>query len=163
MKHERYVWLGVVAGAGLLLYTCDASANRRYGALDSEAKRLRADSVRLVAHANSIAVRLRVETVTVNRTRTQWRTLVDSVLRFDTVQLTRRETLLVARADTAIKACTDALGTCSELVRAKDRLLANRDSALQVEIARRPSIFDKTRNALAFIAAGYFLHLATAR
>ena len=50
-------------------------------------------------------------------TRTRWRETVDTLV------LTERESVIVAAADTAINACSIALGTCEQRVAERDSLL----------------------------------------
>lgn len=157
MKAERLIWLGALAASGVLLQQCDARANRDIGALNARIGQLSALHRVLQQKAESLESDLRVDTVHLTRVLTRRDTVLDSIIRHDTIPLTRRETVLVAIADTAIRACTEALGTCAALVRVKDSLLTNYDERLRVEIARRPSFLDKARSAVVYGAAGFLL------
>lgn len=158
MMRERWAWLAAVAICVLVVYRCDAKAQQEIGALNLRSAQLASANDSLHAVVDSLDTKLEVDTVTAYVTRDRWRTLIDSFTHFDTVHLTRRETLIVERATAALGGCQQALGTCIASVRARDALIANRDSAFAVELARRPSFFDKARSAVVFAAAGYLLH-----
>lgn len=157
MSKERWIWLAVFALLAIGVYRWDVSANRRYGALAQRAQQLQDENRNWRRLTESLGTSLRTQTVTVNRTLVRRETVLDSILRVDTLVLTRRESVLVAVADTVIRACTEALNTCAELVRAKDRVIANRESTITLERKLRPSFGDKLRSALVFAAAGYLV------
>lgn len=155
------MWVAIIAACAALLYKCDANAQRDIGAANLRARQLDSANKALLATNDSLESAFQVETVTVRETRDRWRTLVDSVLTHDTITLTQRETLIVVRATEALGACQDALSTCMRLRSAKDSIIANREEALRVEIARRPSFFDKVRSAAIYSVGGYFIGRGT--
>lgn len=160
---DRLIYLGAFALGFVLFQQCDAKRQREIGALNALNGQLAASHRVLAQRADSLERSFRTETVTVRQTVTRFRTIVDSIVRFDTIPVTKRETLIVERAAAAIGACTDALGTCAALVRSKDALLANRDSALRTALSLRPSFWERRRDDAVKIGLGVALHWAVAR
>ena len=112
-----------LAVAFLLMSQCE----RRRSAEDiarhrERAERLARDSAEAVAtvrRTDSVFFR---DTVRLTSTVTRWRTVTDSLLRTDT--LTVRESVLVAAGDTVIRACQQAVQSCTQRVAARDSLIA---------------------------------------
>lgn len=113
-------WLLGAAVAASLAWGGISVHLRAIGRWEAREAAARQDARRWAQRADSLSRVFHVETVHVARAVARWRTVRDTLWRLDTVPITRRETLLVAAAETAITACTRALGTCAEALEARD-------------------------------------------
>jgi hypothetical protein len=153
-------WVAVLV-VGLLVERC--TRDRYHERLGAAAQQLAAarDSSRLHARrADSLSRVFHVDTVRVTKTVTAWRTLTDTLVLSDTVPVpveVVRE--VVATADSAITACTLALGTCSELTAALRRqvagLTAERDAALTIARRAKPGALQRWGERVLYASAGY--------
>lgn len=131
-------WVAVgflVMGLVMLLVTqCErrVSAEEK-GELRAENQRLRGELARLQASARRVDTQYVRDTVKLGAATTRWRTLLDSIRVTDT--LTVRESVIVAAADTAIRACRQALTTCEQRVAVRDSLLAHAAARLRNDAA----------------------------
>lgn len=116
-------WL-VVAVLGLFA-KCTYDGRRR-----AEGREAVALEQRRVAEKQLLAARTRVDTVYRVDTARLWRTvtrtetLLDTLLKSDTIVLTKRESVLVFVADSLIGQCRAAVLTCEARVRVRDSLNA---------------------------------------
>ena len=86
------------------------------------AKRLQADSARAANAIRRTDSVFFADTITLTRTRDRFVRVVDSIRTTDT--LTVRESVLVATADTALRACQAVVTSCVARVAARDSLIA---------------------------------------
>jgi hypothetical protein len=111
-----------LALAFLLMAQCE---RRRVGAREAELRaeiaELRRDSVTQAREIGRVDSVFTTDTLRLTGTVTRFRTRVDSLLRTDT--LTVRESVIVAAADTAIRACQSAVTSCAQRVAARDSML----------------------------------------
>ena len=124
--NPRALLIPVASVAAILLVLLSAQcerrkANEQIGGYRERIEQLLRDSV-----ARAVAIR-RVDsvftrdTVRLARTLTRWRTRVDSIARAET--LTVRESVIVAAADTAIRACNVAVASCTRRVSERDSMI----------------------------------------
>jgi hypothetical protein len=121
-------WVAVgFLGMAVVMLTLTQCERRRHSEREGElTERLRAlaterDTLRTrAARRDTVYQR---DTVKLTGTVTRFRTLVDSLVRTDT--LTVRESVLVAAADTLIQACRATITTCEQRVADRDRIIAN--------------------------------------
>jgi hypothetical protein len=125
-------------------------------------------AVRLAHNAVTIdslkAEQRRVDSVFVSDTIRLWRTvtrtesLIDTILRVDTVPLTFRESVLVFIADSLVRQCRDVVTTCESRVAVRDSLIQSitweRD---QWKRRAKPSFLTRTTTALQWAAVGYLI------
>lgn len=139
--------------------------------------RRRAEGAEAVAIAqrkaalDSLAIeRRRVDTQYVRDTVRLWRsiesvrTLLDTLMLSDTVVLTKRESVLVFAADTAVKRCQAAVLTCERRVFLADSTTAvltiDRDYWRE---RARPSLLTQLSTAAKWLAIGYGVRAVTTR
>lgn len=123
---------------------------QRRVALDSLAKQTR--------RVDSVYVR---DTVRLWRTVTDIRTLLDTLMQSDTVVLTRRESVIVYRADSAVNACTIAIGTCEERVRVRDLRIDSLNADRNYWRRKsNPSLLTQLSTASKWLAVGFLIGVA---
>jgi hypothetical protein len=144
--------LAVAVGGGWLL-----SHNAKQRALGAAAIR---DSINAARIDSLTGASARRDTLYVTDTLTRWRTvrttetLIDTLLRSDTVVLTRRESVIVFAADSAIQACRSIVLGCEARVAARDSLLsALTDDRDRWKGRARPSFTTQTVHDAKVIAA----------
>ena len=122
-----YPWVKPLIFGGLvaLLVITGLWLDRRrattLGRAEARIEQLARDNIRLAAAArrtDSVFVR---DTLRLTRTVTRFRTVVDSLVRTDT--LTVREQVIVATADSALHACADVVASCTARVAARDSVI----------------------------------------
>lgn len=116
-KAVPYVLAAAISGGWLV------SHNAKQRALGAAAVR---DSIKTARLDSFARVTARRDTLYVRDTVTKWRsireveTLIDTLLHSDTVTLTVRESVFVARADTAIRMCRSIVLLCEQRVADRD-------------------------------------------
>lgn len=130
----------------------------------NETARLAETNTRIAITDSLVKVRLRIidsiqsafkaETVHVTKTRIEYRTLIDSFTQFDTIPLTKRETVIVQAADNAIRACTLALNSCSILQHQKDSVILSKNEIISQYQKQQPSFVRKNSERLIIFLAG---------
>lgn len=121
-----------------------------------------AENVRL---QDSLRKRLvRVDTAYLTDTLVKWRTvrstetLIDTLLRSDTVTLTRRESVIVFAADSAIQACRSIVTSCEARIGVRDSLIRaitwERDHWKRKS---QPSLLTRISTAGKWLAVGYLI------
>lgn len=118
-----YAAISIVALVWLYFFL-DRRADRKLGEWQGIAKRLQRDSAEnanAIKRADSVFVR---DTITLTRVATRFRTVVDSLVRTDTALVHDSVFVRVTGlADSTLKACYDALNSCSARVAARDTLI----------------------------------------
>lgn len=129
--------VAAVAAIVLVLLTSQCErrrANEAIGNRDAVIAMLRRDSIAKAAAIRRVDSVFQRDTVRLSRTLTRFRTRVDSLLRTDT--LTVRESVIVATADTTIRACQRAVTSCTERVAARDSMIVLLGFQRQTDAAR---------------------------
>jgi hypothetical protein len=121
--------------------------------LAGELSGLRSDYVALQRRKDSVRVEFVRDTVIVSKRISVFRTLVDSIRHTDT--LTVRESVIVAAADTAIRACRSVVRSCGESLRLSDSLVANREAVIRALRRSQPSALRRWSERIAWGAVGY--------
>jgi hypothetical protein len=145
------LWVPLAFFAALVIATVQwGRSERRAGA--ASVLVAQADSARAVAEqrADSLARAFTVDTVTLTRWRTRTDTLRTTLTLTDTVEVAG----FLAAQDSVIAACTQALTTCGERVKALSDVVAaweRRDAALALA---RPSWWDGARVRASWLSGG---------
>jgi hypothetical protein len=151
--------IGAVVAASLLMAKCGYDGKRR-----AEGAAAVRDSISAARIDSLLASRSRVDTLYVRDTTIKWRTvaraetLLKTLLHSDTIVLTRRESVIVFAADSAIQACRQIVLSCESRIAVRDSLLfavtADRD------VWRRrsqPSWVTRTTTALKWAGVGFLI------
>ena len=107
--------------------------------------------------ADSLGKAFRVDTVTLTKHLTAYRTLYDTLTHSDTVRLTVRESVFVQKADSAINACVRTIKTCEALQAEKDSVIQTLGAQVANERKRRPGFFKRVGESVKWVAAGVIL------
>lgn len=142
----------VLVAIGVLLYGCE---REKTGELTGANRVLQQEKAALLRRAPVVRQEFIRDTVVLTRTVTKYRTLVDSILRTDT--LTVREQIIVAAADTAIKACRDVVSSCARNLAIADSLRAIDQRLIKAYQRARPSFVRRWGERVAWGAGGYVL------
>jgi hypothetical protein len=136
-------------------------AQRRAGALEGELRQLRARGDSLERAARTTRTVFVRDTVTLTKAVAKWHTRIDSVMRVDTVPLTVRESVFVAAADTAIRACRSVVSSCSASLRADSLVIANQTATIRALERSRPGMVRRWGERVAWGLAGYAIGRVT--
>ena len=125
MNRARLTAIGVVLPllvVALLFWRwIDRRNEESLGGWQAIAKRLQSDSARAANAIRRTDSVFFADTITLTRTRDRFVRVVDSIRTTDT--LTVRESVLVATADTALRACQAVVASCVARVAARDSLI----------------------------------------
>lgn len=155
------VWWKVgalLAALSLLLLgkTCyDADVSHR--ALD-HARGRAADSAiaSLLRKSDSLGRVLRVDTVRLHTVTLRWQEFRDTLLRSDTITLTRRESIMVVRADTVIRECAATLAVCLASNAVRDTVIRQWRVKWDAR-PKPPGLWSRLSTRALWLGAGYGL------
>jgi type I site-specific restriction endonuclease len=156
MKYVRLLWPWVAIV--LLLWTV-AYQSKTNGILQGTITVLQAQNKELAKRAAVERTVFVHDTVRVNKTITKYETLVDSIRTTDT--LTVREQIIVAAADTAIRACREVVRSCAENLRVADSLHVLDQRIIRAYQRAQPSFVRRWSERLAWAGAGYTIRSLT--
>jgi hypothetical protein len=163
MNRPRVNWLSGlpwVALLAVLLFSKSIYDGRRRAegreAVALEQRRVALDSLaKERRRVDSVYVR---DTVRLWRTVTDIRTLLDTLMLSDTVVLTKRESVIVYRADSAVNQCTVTVRSCEARVRVRDlqidSLKSDRDHWRRKS---QPSLLTQLSTASKWLAVGFLI------
>jgi len=156
------LWPWAVALLAVLGYGCE---ERRAASLGTETRILRGERDALLRHAAVARTTFVHDTVIVTRSIDRFRTRVDSILRVDTLHdtLTVRERVIVAAADTAIKACQATVHSCAQSLAIADSVHALDVRTIRALERAKPGPFRRWGERLLWGSAGYTLRTLTAK
>lgn len=146
---ERLVLVLAAAGA-LWAYGCE---RERGGQLRGEMSVLAQQRDALAKQQQIVRTQFVHDTVRLIRTVTKYETLVDSITRVDT--LTIRERVIVAAADTAIKACRETVRSCAASIAIADSIHRGDLRMIHALEAQRPGFARRWGERLLWAGAGY--------
>ena len=154
-RYRAALGWGLAVVIGLTLWSSNNRHHEEIGAMRERMKQDAATIARQERAAETLGVRLRVDTVRVRQTVTHFDTLVQQERITDTVWV--RET--IAAADTAVKACRRALNDCAVIVPLKDSIIAKLKVRLREQTKlTRPSKYGLAVKLAGAAALGYGLH-----
>lgn len=137
--------------------SCYDAGVRREALADHRSDSLTLALKRETTRADSLGKKYRVDTVTLTKHLTAYRTLYDTLTHSDTITLTVRESVFVAKADSAVNACVRTVKTCEALQAEKDSIIATQRAQLTNELKKRPGFFKRTGEQLKWVAAGVLI------
>lgn len=142
----------VLVALGVLLY---GREREQAGRLAGEVAVLRTQKQALERRAPVVRQEYIRDTITVTKTVTKYRTLVDSLVRTDT--LTVREQIIVAAADTAIRACREVVSSCSKSLAIADSIHSVDQRIIRAYQHAKPSFLRRWGERAAWGAGGYLV------
>jgi hypothetical protein len=154
--------VAVVAGS-LLMAKCGYDGKRRAEGAAAVRDSIAAARIMMLERQRSWRDTLYVrDTVPKWRTVRMTETLIDTLLKSDTVVLTRRESVIVFAADSAIQACRSIVLGCEARVAVRDSLLTAITADRDVWRRRSsPSLITKATTALKWLGVGYLIGRTT--
>ena len=144
------LWPWAVAALCLLGYGCE---ERRNGQIAGQMRELARERDNFEQASKVVRTQFVHDTVVVTRTVTKYQTLVDSITRVDT--LTVRERVIVAAADTAIKACQQTVRSCAASLAIADSLHRVDLRTIRALEQARPGIVRRWGERLLWAGAGF--------
>ena len=147
-------WFGwVLVGLTVVVIGLYGREREQNGVLKGQIAALTTQRNALLRRAPIVRQEFVRDTVLITKTVTKYRTLVDSILRTDT--LTVREQVIVTAADTAIRACREVVSSCSKSLAIADSIHSVDQRIIRAYAEARPSFLRRWSDRLAWGAGGY--------